>query len=186
MFCALGRAVGRVNRVASSRLFACCHPCVCRPPPHRAKRSQACCRGRGSACVCVGVHNCLYATPAACMYLHSHFNLCARRRPTSPQTMSLVLCALTCYMQMRFLPACPATSTHTVHTRRCCSHFSCCCCLLLSLLLVICRRVRGRLRVRTNKYCNDVCDFFYAPPCATQKQPLYLLPCPPISLLKSL
>lgn len=21
----------------------------------------------------------------------------------------------------------------------------------------------GRLRVRTNKYCNDVCDFFYAP-----------------------
>lgn len=143
-------------------------------------------RARECVCVCVGVHNCLYATPAACMYLHSHFNLCARRRPTGPQTMSLVLCALTCYMQMRFLPACPATSTHTVHTRRCCScccsHFSCCCCLLLSLLLVICRRVRGRLRVRTNKYCNDVCDFFYAPSCATQKQALsllYLLPCLP-------
>lgn len=192
MFCALGRAVDRVNRVASSRLFACCHPCVCCPPTELSGVKHVA-EGEGvrlCVCACVGVHNCLYATPAACMYLHSHFNLCARRRPTGPQTMSLVLCALTCYMQMRFLPACPATSTHTVHTRRCCScccsHFSCCCCLLLSLLLVICRRVRGRLRVRTNKYCNDVCDFFYAPSCATQKQPLYLLPCLPISLLKSL
>lgn len=99
-------------------LHAVIHVCAA---PRRAKRSQACCRGRGSAfvwvCACVGVHNCLYATPAACMYLHSHFNLCARRRPTGPQTMSLVLCALTCYMQMRFLPACPATSTHTQYTQ---------------------------------------------------------------------
>lgn len=67
----------------------------------------------------------------------------------------------------------PAQSpAHRVHTRRCCScccsHFSCCCCLLLSLQLVICRCVRGRLRVRTNKYCNDVCDFFYAPMCYTK------------------
>lgn len=108
------------------------------------------------------------------MHLHSHFNLCARRRPTGPQTMSLVLCALTCYMQMRFLPACPpACPGHKTYINSQLDAVAvvvvaspACCFLLLSLLLVICRCVCvcvwGRLRVHTNKYCNDVCDFFYA------------------------
>lgn len=143
---------------------------VCAAPP--TGRSQACCRGRGSAFVCVLVCITVYMQPRQLACTYTLTLICVPGGdPRAPKQcrLSFVCSRVTCKCAS-CLPAQPPG--HTVHTRRCCScccsHFSCCCCLLLSLLLVICRRVRGRLRVRTNKYCNDVCDFFYAPMCYTK------------------